>query len=71
DSETISEETLHHVFTEVTEDSDESASGEIISLYRELKAFGDVEDCEKDLCALIIRRNSKNKEFEEDASKGL
>lgn len=58
--------TLEKIMETFTQKADDEASDQLISLYRELKkhAGADFESLNKDVSAIVIKKNANNKEFE-------
>ncbi|MBQ2382018.1 MAG: SpoIIE family protein phosphatase [Succinivibrio sp.] len=58
--------TLEKIIEMFTEKADDEASDQLISFYRELKkhAGADFESLNKDVSAIVIKKNANNKEFE-------
>lgn len=58
--------TLEKIMETFTQKADDEASDQLISFYRELKkhAGADFESLNKDVSAIVIKKNANNKEFE-------
>lgn len=58
--------TLEKIIETFTQKADDEASDQLISFYRELKkhAGADFESLNKDVSAIVIKKNANNKEFE-------
>ncbi|MGN1280746.1 MAG: PP2C family protein-serine/threonine phosphatase, partial [Succinivibrio sp.] len=47
------------------ENSDKSAYDQLITMYKDLRSFGDGQENDLDVCSIIIKKNAINKEFDE------
>ncbi len=45
--------------------ADESATDQLIALYKASKEFTGDRENDVDICAILVKKNSNNKEFEE------